>query len=48
MIRRMARETRPVPGAGRRYALDVLAKSQPVDTRVDEVTDDLTLQAITA
>jgi putative transposase len=34
---------------GRRYlGLDVLAKSQAVDTRIEEVTDDLTLQAITA
>jgi transposase-like protein len=34
---------------GRRYlGLDVLAKSQAVDTHVEEVHDDLTLQAITA
>ncbi len=34
---------------GRRYlGLDVLAKSQSVDTRIEEVPDDLTLQAITA
>jgi transposase-like protein len=34
---------------GRRYlGLDVLAKSQTVDTHVEEVPDDLTLQAITA
>ena len=34
---------------GRRYlGLDVLAKSQAVDTHTEEVTEDLTLQAITA
>ncbi len=34
---------------GRRYlGLDVLAKSQAVDTHIEEVPDDLTLQAITA
>jgi putative transposase len=34
---------------GRRYlGLDVLAKSQTVDTHTEEVTEDLTLQAITA
>jgi putative transposase len=34
---------------GRRYlGLDVLARSQAVDTTVEEVSDELTLQAITA
>jgi transposase-like protein len=34
---------------GRRYlGLDVLARSQAIDTRAEEVTNDLTLQAITA
>jgi hypothetical protein len=33
---------------GLHLGLDVLAKSQAVDTRVEEVPDDLTLQAITA
>ncbi len=34
---------------GRRYlGLDVLARSQAVDTTTEEVSNDLTLQAITA